>query len=131
MRQLKRSKNAGLPRLNEGLKGKKITMPGMSVNIGEAMRKYVAGTLEEQGKAYYEKEGMPIPDFHKMNKIQKLETLNEYRDVLMKGKDKISNLKQKYDDIEQQQKHAKVAQKAEHQKGAGAADKGTPPGGAS
>lgn len=59
--------------------GKKVTIPGLGVDIKKAMEQYLRGSLVERAKGFYESKGMIIPDFHKMDKIEKLLALNEFR----------------------------------------------------
>lgn len=58
---------------------KKITMTGLSVDVSRAMQQYAQGTLESRIQSYYEMSGMSVPDFHMMSKIERLESLNEYK----------------------------------------------------
>jgi len=67
--------------------GKKITMPGMAINDVEAMKRYVAGTIVEQAKGFYEEKGMEVPDFDRMDRIQKLEALEEFRMKFQESKE--------------------------------------------
>lgn len=60
---------------------KKITMPGLSVDVKLALQQYARGSMEERAKGYYESQGMIIPDFNKMSHIERLEALNEYREI--------------------------------------------------
>lgn len=56
-----------------------VTQPGMAVSIGEAVANMDLGSPEEQAGAFYEKMGMPIPDFDKMTKTDRMIALNKYR----------------------------------------------------
>lgn len=66
--------------------GKRITMPGLGVDIRQVLQQYAKGTLEERAKGYYDGLGMEIPEFSKMSRIEKLEQLNIYRDLVNKTK---------------------------------------------
>lgn len=66
----------------EKMGDKKITMPGLGVNIARAIQMYSKGTIENQAIGYYEEKEMPIPDFGRMSKIEKLMALNEWREVV-------------------------------------------------
>lgn len=62
--------------------GKVLTIPGQTVDLVKALQSYTRNSLEEKVKGYYEKEGMPIPDFHHMDKIQRLQALSDYRTLV-------------------------------------------------
>lgn len=98
----------------EKLGGKKITMPGMGISIEELMTKYSAGTLLDKAKGFYEKQGMRQPDWDRLDRIEKLEYLNEYRETVRLNTELLNN---KYN--EAKQKHARAQadkQKAASQK---------------
>lgn len=59
--------------------GKKITMPGLGVDIKQVMLMYARGSEVERAKGYYEQQGMEVPDFDRMSHIEKLEALAELR----------------------------------------------------
>lgn len=59
--------------------GKRITMPGLAVNIQRAMQQYNLGDPVIQAKGWYEQQNMPIPDFDRMSKIDRLMALESYR----------------------------------------------------
>lgn len=72
--------------------GKKITMPGLGVDIRQVMQMYSRGSMEERAKGYYEQEGMEVPDFARMSHIEKLEALGEYRRQAKESNDKLNKL---------------------------------------
>lgn len=66
--------------------GLKLTQPGMASKATEALAKLKAGTLIDQAKGYYDTMGIEVPDFNMMDKVQKLNALNEYRESFEKNK---------------------------------------------
>lgn len=95
----KRSKKV----LPEKLGGKKLTLPNMSVNVRQALGMYRDKSMEEKMGAYYEEAGQPIPNFEMMDKIERLEALNEWRNKTIEKQDKLNSLndqaKKAYDEM--------------------------------
>ncbi|WNK12603.1 MAG: hypothetical protein [Microvirus sp.] len=114
--------------------GKKITMPGMAVNDIDMLKRYAAGSLENQAKGFYEKNGMEIPDFDRMDRIEKLEALEHYREKLKASRQTLTNSIQ---DAERKHKEASEAEKLSRTKrnsgnssdGDANGDSTSPPGG--
>lgn len=77
--------------------GKKITMPGLGVDIKQIMLMYARGSEVERAKGYYEKVGMPIPDFDRMSHIEKLEALAQIRKQKKEAEGKINSELKKAD----------------------------------
>lgn len=73
--------------------GKKITMPGQAVDIKQVIEMYSRGTMEERARGFYEQEGMPIPDFERMSKIERLEKLAEYHKQIVEASKNIEQAK--------------------------------------
>lgn len=73
-------------------KGKKITMPGLAVSISQGLQRLDKGGIVDQAAAYYEEQGMPIPQFEMMSKIEKLEALNEYRQKVKKADETLKSI---------------------------------------
>lgn len=65
--------------------GKRLSQPGLGVNIKLALQQYSRGTLENKAAGYYEKAGLPIPEFDRMNLIEKYEALAEWRQKVKDG----------------------------------------------
>lgn len=65
--------------------GKRLSQPGLGVNIKKALQMYSQGTLENKAAGYYEKAGLPIPEFDRMNLIEKYEALGEWRQKVKDG----------------------------------------------
>lgn len=63
----------------EKLGGKALTYPKLGVNIKAAVEQYARGTLENRAIGYYMEKGMEVPDLHMMDKIEKLQMLQEWR----------------------------------------------------
>lgn len=70
----------------EKLGGKKITLPGLYVKPLEALRQYSDMSQEQKMAEAYKDEGMPIPNFEMMDKIERLEALSEYRAIAIEKK---------------------------------------------
>lgn len=79
----------------EKAEGKKITIPGLGVNIANVMQMYARGSLEERAKGYYEKKGMEVPDFAMMSKIERMEALSEYQKTVINENKKLDTLAEK------------------------------------
>lgn len=71
--------------------GVRITMPGMALNPGRAIEQMALGRIEERVRTFYEQEGMVIPDFYMMDRIDKLQALENYRAYAKRIRDEITN----------------------------------------
>lgn len=56
-----------------------LTIPNQAIDIGKSLLRYSAPTIQEQLKGYYENEGLELPNFDMLSKIERLELLNESR----------------------------------------------------
>lgn len=56
-----------------------LTIPNQAIDIGKSLLRYSAPTIQEQLKGYYENEGLELPNFDILSKIERLELLNESR----------------------------------------------------
>lgn len=105
-----------------------LTIPGAGFNIKLAMEQYKRGTLVERVKGYYEKQDMVVPDFNQMDRIQKLEALAHFRQVV---KDKTAKLDAAHlEAIKKQQAHVleqKQKQKEASESGKRSGDTTKPP----
>lgn len=104
-----------------------VTQPGMAVSIGEAVANMNLGTPEEQAGAYYEQLGMPIPDFDRMTKTDRMIALNKYRQDVTKHQADLNKLessaKQKHEEAILQQKiKAKVDEQTKPNQGTAPGD---------
>lgn len=100
---------------NRTPEGKMLTQPNRAVNILQALNMYQAGTLENKAKAYYEEQGMPIPNFDMMDKIEKYQALNEFKE---RAKEKVRSLRaldQKQAENHQKLINQRIEQKADEQ----------------
>jgi len=70
----------------EKLGGKKLTLPGLYVKPYESLLQYSDKSAEQKAADYYRDEDMEIPDFEKMDKIERLEVLSEYRAKALEAK---------------------------------------------
>lgn len=69
-----------------------LTIPGRAIDMKYAMEQYKRGTLIERTAAIYEKEGMVMPDFAMMTRIERLQKLAEFRAMSATAVEKINNL---------------------------------------
>jgi len=88
---MQRSKNWNKP---EKLGGKKLTLPGLYVKPYEALLQYSDKSAEQKAADYYRDEKMEIPDFEKMDKIERLEVLSEYRAKALEAKANLDAMNQ-------------------------------------
>lgn len=105
---------------------KKLTNPAMYVNPAKAVQQYQNDSLEKRAAVYYEKAGQRIPEFDKMDKIQKLEALNDARALAIAAREKLRDIDTK--DIKRSQEKAK-ADAAAAERAAGTANSGKDSGG--
>lgn len=56
-----------------------LTIPNLALDIDEALNKYSSQSIENKLKGYYEQEGMEMPDFDRMDRIERLVKLAEVR----------------------------------------------------
>lgn len=82
------------------IKGKKITLPGLSINMEEALKTYSRGDIETNFSKFYEEKGFPIPDFDKMDRIERLEAINEMRETILVERANIVRISKEKDDNE-------------------------------
>lgn len=105
------------------LGGKPITMPGMATNVKQALRMYRDGSFVEKAGAYYEEEGMPIPNFDRMSKIDRLMALNEVRERMISKKKSLDEMNSKakaiYEDLEKQKQDVRESTGNDHSGNAG------------
>lgn len=94
--------------------GPKLYQPGYSVTPQEALQQYSDKDLLNKAAHYYEEQGVPIPEFEKMDKIQKLEMLNVYREEQKKITDQLDDRNEKAKTFINNQ--IKLKQNAEPQK---------------
>lgn len=82
-----------------------LTIPGQGFNLKYAMEQYKRGSLVDRAVAFYEKEGLEMPDFRSMSRIEKLEALSHYRKERERlGELLINNEKRKADVLAKQEK---------------------------
>lgn len=100
--------------------GPLLYQPGYSVTPQEALQQYSDKDLLSKAAHYYEEQGVPIPEFEKMDKIQKLEMLNVYREEQKKITDQLDDRNEKAKKfINNQIKLKQNAEKQQQQQTAG------------
>jgi len=55
--------------------GRSLTIPYQAVNIFDAIRRYSAPSIAEKLKGYYEDAGMELPNFDRLDKVERLQLL--------------------------------------------------------
>lgn len=89
-----------IPRITQFTKiavsGKPITMPNRSVDIKTAIKNMAFGSIENRAGAFYEEQGIQIPDFRMMDRIQKLQALEQYRADVNKLRNKALTIESNY-----------------------------------
>lgn len=55
--------------------GRSLTIPNQAVDIKIAITRFSAPSIEERLKGYYEEEGLELPNFDRMDKIERLQLL--------------------------------------------------------
>lgn len=109
-----------LPRLQKPAKikvtGKLLTMPNRSINIRKAIQNMAFGSMEDRAGAFYEENGLVIPDFRMMDRIEKLHALSEYREEVQRLVNKANQMEIQQDNYlnhkklkDEQQKQAAAA----------------------
>lgn len=92
------------------ISGKLTTMPGMAVTPSIMIQQMRAGSFEERTIAQYDREGYELPDFSRMDKLQRLQALNVIRDQVLSQDQKLTELHAKKkasdDSIKEDQKIA-------------------------
>lgn len=68
--------------------GRSLTIPNQSVNISDAITRYSAPTIAEKLKGYYEDEGMELPNFDRLDKVERLQLLADTKANLFTLKQK-------------------------------------------
>lgn len=100
-----------------------LTIPGQAFNLAYAMEQYKRGNLVERALGYYEKQGMEIPDVRMMDKIERMELLAHYRQLVKNSQTNIeadfNRAKKRNNELVEKQK----AEKAAAAKPGGDADK--------
>lgn len=71
--------------------GRSLTIPNQSVNIGEALKRYSAPSIAERLKGYYEDEGMEMPNFDKLDKVERLQLLADTNAKMADAKQRANN----------------------------------------
>lgn len=66
--------------------GRSLTIPGQSVNISDAITRYSAPTILEKVKGYYEEEGMELPNFDRLDKVERLQLLADTKANMFRTK---------------------------------------------
>lgn len=71
--------------------GRSLTIPNQAIDISIALKRFSAPTIEEKLKGYYEEEGMELPNFDRLDRIERLDLLAASRDNLRAAKERANN----------------------------------------
>lgn len=94
--------------------GRSLTIPNQAIDIAVSVKRFSAPTIQERLKGYYEEEGMELPNFDLLSKIERL-------DLLAESRERLSNSKKSANDAIDNFEKATAAAKAD--KAAADADK--------
>jgi len=72
--------------LYERAGGRSLTIPNQSVNISDAITRYSAPSIAEKLKGYYEEEGMELPNFDRLDKVERLQLLADAKATMQAKK---------------------------------------------
>lgn len=98
-----------------------LTEPGKELNITKLRERFSAPKPEDGLKTYYEIEGMEMPDFNRMDYVERLQTLAEVREdvrnrrteLFEKAKEYNAKKKQEYVERVEKRKEAELRAKIE------------------
>lgn len=68
--------------------GRSLTIPNQAVNIADAINRYSAPSILEKLKGYYEEEGLELPNFDRLDKVERLQLLADAKQGLFDAKAK-------------------------------------------
>lgn len=68
--------------------GRSLTIPNQSINISDAITRYSAPSIAEKLKGYYEEEGLELPNFDRLDKVERLQLLADAKANLFTLKEK-------------------------------------------
>lgn len=86
--------------------GRSLTIPGQAIEIGLAVKRFSAPTIQERLKGYYEQEGLELPNFDRLSKIERLDLLAESREKLAISKAKAQESIEAYTKLKAEQEEA-------------------------
>lgn len=107
LQQRVESQNAYMVQKPTGVPTQSLTIPGQGFNLKYAMEQYKRGSLVERAIAFYEKEGLEMPDFKSMSRIEKLEALANYRIERKRLEELLINNQNRQADVLAKQQKAK------------------------
>jgi len=85
--------------------GRSLTIPNQGINISDAITRFSAPAIAERLKGYYEQEGLEMPNFDRLDKIERLQLLAEARETF--------KIKKQLNNEAQAKAQAKAAEAAE------------------
>lgn len=66
--------------------GRALTIPNQAIDIKTAVTRFSAPTITEQLQGYYESEGLELPNFELLSKLEQLDKLAECREIFKHSK---------------------------------------------
>lgn len=66
--------------------GRSLSIPNQAIDIAVSVKRFSAPTIQERLKGYYEEEGLELPNFDRLSRIERLDLLSESREKLSKAK---------------------------------------------
>lgn len=96
-----------------GKEQRSLTVPGLAINLQYAMKQYKMGSPIEKMKAIYEEEGVIMPNFNMMSRIEKLEELAKFRQLKTESISQLNNIRNEAIREESIQKEAAAQRKSD------------------
>lgn len=62
--------------------GRSLSIPNQAIDIAVSVKRFSAPTIQERLKGYYEEEGLELPNFDLLSKIERLDLLAASREKL-------------------------------------------------
>lgn len=71
--------------------GRSLTIPHQAIDIGKSVLRYSAPSIQEKLKGYYEEEGLELPNFDRLDKVERLQMLADAKASMFHAKEKAEN----------------------------------------
>lgn len=66
--------------------GRSLTIPNQAISIKIAVDRFSAPSIQERLKGYYEEEGLELPNFDRLDKVERLQYLADAKENLFHAK---------------------------------------------
>lgn len=77
--------------------GRSLSIPNQAIDIAVSVKRFSAPTIQERLKGYYEEQGMELPSFDLLSKIERLDLLAESRERLSNAKNSANDAIDKFE----------------------------------